>query len=314
MKLLSRLARVPWLVFLVVGGLLYAIYPQPDVKPTIVIPGAQVSAWLAAQRQQLRAPLTREEEQRALERMVMEEILVREALAHDFQRLPPVQLRLRQLGEFLQADGAAAASDADAAAAAQRLGLLQSDPVIRSYLVSTMERALVGGAAIEVGQQELLDYFERHRAEYLDPARLDLQHVFFSADKGRTRADAEAALARVAERGPGEEGDVFFSGYVFADRSERQLAAEFGPAFAEAAFGLEVGRWSGPVRSAYGWHLVRVDRLRPARSPELAEVRDKVVGRLRYDKERELLQQALQALRRRYEVVVGDWQVGGATS
>lgn len=314
MKVLLRAASAPWLVFLVVGGLLYAVYPEPVERPLVHIPGAQVSAWLEIQRQQFRAPMTRAQEQQAVERMVMEEILVQEALAHDLQRLPAVQQRLQRLGEFLQPAGSSSGGDAGADRA-QRLGLLQSDPVIRNYLVNVMERALVDGAAVELGERELAAYYESRRDEYVEPARLDLQHVFFSADKGRDRADAAAALDRLDPAGPGiDEGDPFFSGYAFRDRSEQQLASEFGPEFARAVFGLEPGRWTGPVRSAYGWHLVRIDRLRSARTPPLDEVRDKVGARLRYDKKQALLQQRLRELRLRYDVVVEAWQEQGAAS
>ena len=44
------------------------------------------------------------------------------------------------------------------------------------------------------------------------------------------------------------------------------------PSFEKAAFGAEVGAIIGPVRSAFGFHLIRVDAIdRDAKSPEQRE-------------------------------------------
>ena len=53
-------------------------------------------------------------------------------------------------------------------------------------------------------------------------------------------------------------------------------AARFGPGFAAAVFEAGPGGWSGPVASAYGYHLVLVTRRTPARVPDFAEVAGRI--------------------------------------
>jgi parvulin-like peptidyl-prolyl isomerase len=58
------------------------------------------------------------------------------------------------------------------------------------------------------------------------------------------------------------------------DRSRQTaVARQFGQEFADAIVKVEPGRWTGPLRSGYGLHLVFVRERTDARSPALADVR-----------------------------------------
>jgi hypothetical protein len=62
-------------------------------------------------------------------------------------------------------------------------------------------------------------------------------------------------------------GDPFMFQDYYADRSFDDVAKTFGPPFARALFQITPGSWAGPIESGYGWHLVWVDALTPARVP-----------------------------------------------
>jgi peptidyl-prolyl cis-trans isomerase C len=53
------------------------------------------------------------------------------------------------------------------------------------------------------------------------------------------------------------------------------------PEFAEAAFALQAGQISAaPVRSPFGWHIIRVDERRSSAPPAFEEVRETLCQRL----------------------------------
>jgi parvulin-like peptidyl-prolyl isomerase len=58
----------------------------------------------------------------------------------------------------------------------------------------------------------------------------------------------------------------------YGDRTQEQVAKEFGPDFAQKLFRLKPDFWNGPIESGYGWHLVWIDSITPGRVPSFEEV------------------------------------------
>ncbi|MCW5761109.1 MAG: peptidyl-prolyl cis-trans isomerase, partial [Phenylobacterium sp.] len=67
-----------------------------------------------------------------------------------------------------------------------------------------------------------------------------------------------------------------------------------------------VGRWSGPYRSGYGWHLVHVDVRDLAGRPPFETVRERVREDWLHDAQAAANAAAIQRLRDRYTVVRRD--------
>ena len=65
-------------------------------------------------------------------------------------------------------------------------------------------------------------------------------------------------------------------------QSESEVARLFGREFASRLAEIEPGNWTGPVRTGFGLHLVRVLERLPGRMPELDEVREKVEREWRF--------------------------------
>jgi peptidyl-prolyl cis-trans isomerase C len=98
--------------------------------------------------------------------------------------------------------------------------------------------------------------------------------------------------------------DPFMFQDYYAERAPDQVTKEFGPDFAKAVFALEPGAWQGPIQSGYGWHLVFVDAIEPARVPAFEAVEPDVKSAWLDQKQREIKTLAFQAMRARYSVVV----------
>jgi hypothetical protein len=180
---------------------------------------------------------------------------------------------LRFLGE-----GNAAGEEADYEEALA-LGLDRSDLVVRRRLVQRLElRALAWARASEPSDAELAALLAREPARFALPARVRLSHVFLSRDRhGAGLAAADRAVGRrlvglEPERARGL-GDPFLLGAQLPPRTQAELAASFGEAFARAVVALPPGSWSGPIASSYGLHRVFVQERTPSRAARLEEVR-----------------------------------------
>jgi hypothetical protein len=184
-------------------------------------------------------------------------------------------------------------------------GLDRTDPVARRCLV---ERAVAMTAATsgpgaepqEPGEDELRAWFERRRHRFVVPERVSFEHVFVDPERhgaavnkvaaawlerlrsdssqagGNAAADVGAKSGAKPGTKPGADpavGDPSPFPRVQNGRTPTEVAHLFGDGFAGALSAAERGRWTGPVSSRRGLHLVRVTEVRQARTPELDEVR-----------------------------------------
>lgn len=251
---------------------------------------------------------------------VADELLYRQALAYGFDRDDPVVFnRLVQNMRFAGADPERAAQDLYEDA--RELGMHRSDLVVRRRLIQRM-RLLIESRAEEPSDSELRAYFEAQAPALLRPARLRLSQIFFTQQHADTAAraleelnsgglDPAAALGTGSAPGPGEApgpeqalGDPFLHASAQPPQSEQELARRFGGEFAYAVFGLETGRWWGPVASAYGVHLVWIHERSAPELPSFEEVRAKLRYGLLAERGAEAVAAALAELRRGVEVRV----------
>jgi peptidyl-prolyl cis-trans isomerase C len=75
-----------------------------------------------------------------------------------------------------------------------------------------------------------------------------------------------AQLAKEVSKDPGSDGGDL--GYITKD----QVVPEFG----EAAFKLEKGKISDPVKSQFGWHVIKVEDKRERKPPAFDAVKDRI--------------------------------------
>src|SRR5262249_5324572 len=124
--------------------------------------------------------------------------------------------------------------------------------------------------------------FAANVAEFTRPAEVRISHVAINGFKWKdTEARARELLARIRN-----DALDLPAALALADASlvppdlplttRRGLAVGVGDASAAAVMALPPGRWSEPIASRYGHHLVFVHEHRAAAVPRLAEVRDQV--------------------------------------
>lgn len=193
-------------------------------------------------------------------------------------------------------------------------GLDRNDPVVKMSLVRKI--TMLGTAqaqSAEPTEAELKAYFELRAERYRLPASFNLRQVFLNPDR-RTGDLADAArqlLAILTENDPGPEeltefGDALMLPGVFEDASEDELVRTFGQVFRDTVVTLPVGQWQGPVESAFGLHLVKIDDRVDSRIPEWVEVRDRIATDLLYEGRKAAEDQFYAEVLPRYQVVYED--------
>jgi hypothetical protein len=270
-RLLVRLAREPLFHFLCLGVVLFALHRRVAPAPAnrIVVGASVVKSLRDDHLRRAGRPPTPEEEAALIAHWVDGEVLYREALA---------------------------------------LGLDRGDLIVRRRMIQKMTFLTEDVEPIPAPTDEALAQFlAAHAQRYAAPLRLTLTHVFVGTDRHPDDAEAIATSLRArldAGLEPEGLGDPFLRGRDFRLQTERELATVFGAPFAAAVAALPAERWSDPVRSSYGFHLLKVSERRPGRVPPLAEVRDAVARDWRDERREATDRAALERLRARYQVVV----------
>lgn len=329
--------RTPLLHFLLAGALLFglraALLGDPSDAETAAGPARvrRASAagkaaspividaeWLAEIQREFEGEMGRRPTRGELERLIAavgdEARLHREALARGLDEGDgAIAVRLVQKMRFLD-DEAAGEEPALLVERARALGLDREDFVIRRILVEKLRQQATTLAPGERPSDAELARRHAERAESLrEPERRSLVHVFFSRDRRGTDASgAASALAAElqasreadADRAASAGGDPFPLGRRFARRTRAELERTFGGELAARSFALPRGRWSDPVDSAYGVHLVRVDEIVPGEIPPFETVRERLRLELEEARRARKLEALLAELRTRYEVAV----------
>ena len=60
------------------------------------------------------------------------------------------------------------------------------------------------------------------------------------------------------------------------------------PVFEKAAFSTPVGEVSLPVKSQFGWHIIKVTAKRNSKPPAFETLKDRIITRLMRDKAKQL--------------------------
>ena len=206
---------------------------------------------------------------------------------------------------------------------AMEMGLDEEDTIIRRRLRQKIE--FLAEDLIETTaptDDQLQEYLVSHPEFFRVEPRVSFQHIYISRDRRGegAAAEAERLLEVLRTGGAGidlaELGDPIPLQGAFESISERDVVGFFGEGFAYALMQTEVGRWTGPLESGYGLHLVFVREMVEGRMPELAEVREAVEREAAAARRRESNEAFYQGLRDKYTVRVElpSWAESSGTS
>ena len=183
---------------------------------------------------------------------------------------------------------------------ALRLGLDRDDEIVRRRLiqkVTFLQRDLAAPSA--PNEAQLRAFYDAHSTTFRAPLTLAFDQLYFSPDLGGW----EKARLRASSAAEGS-GDSFPLEIPDGELSRSQAVALFGDtAVIDTLFTAPVGAWSAPVRSGYGWHLIRVTHRTESDVPPFEQVHTQVETAWRDDQTQTAERHELDALRGQYQVV-----------
>jgi hypothetical protein len=171
---------------------------------------------------------------------------------------------------------------------AEALGMDRADPAIQVLLREKMELfAEHSAAASEPSEMELAQFYAIRADSLGGGPTISVEQVLFDPARRGDAAvrDAENLLAQLRQGDDAlhtaMQGDQSALASEYTSLPEWKVESIFGSELKAALADVPEGLWAGPLRSAYGIHLVRVTGRQILVPPPLAEVRDVVVEQWR---------------------------------
>lgn len=159
---------------------------------------------------------------------------------------------------------------------ALELGIDKDDPMIRRRLRQKMEfyeESLFD--EIRATDQQLMAFINEQPERYQHDARFTFKQIYF---KPKSRAELEKQIAQL--QSSLKQGTATGDSSMLADTFDSVTASEvdrtFGRGMADKLLDLPIGKWSEPVQSGLGTHLILISKVQPSSLPDLSEIRQQV--------------------------------------
>ncbi len=184
---------------------------------------------------------------------------------------------------------------------AYKRGLDKGDTRMRRNMIRKMRGLLIGDIR-EPTDNELRAYFEFNRQEFMYPATVTFDHVFYSDPVRQPQGLLERLQAGADHRDFGEYR--LSMGPSMPGVTQKMLAGIFGANMARGILAIENDHWHGPFESIQGIHFVRITDRTPAVQPDYEEVRPYLEAQWAMAESRKAIEQEVSRLQDNYEVVI----------
>ena len=271
---IKKIIREPLLHFLLIGAIIFALYyifnPVSNTIQTIVIDDELVNRVGNLFQKQWGRPPNDSEWSSLIDNEIREEVYYRQALKMNLDHNDElIRRRMNQKLDFISSD----------------LVQMQepTDAVLQAYYV-------------------------KHKSKYLLQASYSFSHIYFNADKREhAKADALALLPSLPATDNNlsaltKLGDAFAFAYHTNDALAKEIDAQMGEGFAAALANLPIGKWSGPVLSGFGAHLIFINAVKPASEPDFESIKAQLLNDYRYEYQQQFNQKVYNDFKKEYNI------------
>jgi peptidyl-prolyl cis-trans isomerase D len=172
----------------------------------------------------------------------------------------------------------------------------KTDPLVKARYVVFDPAAFRDQVAVE--EDEIADYYDSHLDEFSSEKMVEARHILIRLDP---EADDEADMAakskaeavyKMASEGQDfaelakshSEGPTKDRGGYLGKFSQSQMVKPF----ADKAFSMAPGEISQPVKTQFGWHVIKVESVEEAATKTLEQSRPQIIDKLTDRKARNL--------------------------
>ncbi len=132
-------------------------------------------------------------------------------------------------------------------------------------------------------EEKVKEYFTKNQEKYSQKEQVRAKHILLKTTDPEKEAEVLKKAQSLVVRAKGESFEALAKEFS-EDPGSKENGGDLGffergrmvKEFEDAAFSLPVGEVSEPIKSQFGYHIIRVEEKKEAKSPEFANVKESV--------------------------------------
>jgi peptidyl-prolyl cis-trans isomerase D len=155
------------------------------------------------------------------------------------------------------------------------------------------------GAKVQLAEDQVRDYYSQHRKDWEKPEKVKARHILIATKQTDSPEALAAAQAKAEGLAKQLRAGADFAKLAQANSDDKGSAARGGelgsfgrgemvPEFEKTAFALKVGQVSEPVKSQFGWHIIKLEGREAAFIPTWDNSHQKASDALREQKAKDM--------------------------
>ena len=185
--------------------------------------------------------------------------------------------------------------------------LLEAEPEFKAKLAKIKDNLLASYAAekavasVKVTDKEVEEYYEQNKAQFVSEESVNASHILVETEEKALEILADIKAGKVTFEDAARANSSCPSsqnGGNLGDFGRGQMVPEFDV----AVFAMEVGAVSEPVKTQFGYHLIKLNSKKDSETMPLAEIAGEIKNALTAEKQRAAYDSRINQLKILYPV------------
>ena len=151
---------------------------------------------------------------------------------------------------------------------------------------------------VTIAEEEIRDYYESNPEKFKNPKTVQARHILIKAGQNAKPEEVESARQKAEDvlKLVRDGQDFAALARQYSEGPTKTKGGDLGTfpreamvkPFADKAFSMKAGDVSDPVRTRFGWHIIKVEQINPAKTLSLDEAREDIEKTLKTDRSKNL--------------------------
>jgi peptidyl-prolyl cis-trans isomerase C len=159
-----------------------------------------------------------------------------------------------------------------------------------------------------LSEKELQAYYEEHKSEFTPPEEIKARHILVKteaqANKVLEELKAGKDFSELAKKYSIDPAAAMGGNLGLPDGRDWLPRGAFENSFEQALFKIPKGQVGGPIKTQFGWHILKVEDRRKPETPSFVQVRSMIYRRLQDQKVTELRKKLTEQLKKTIPVEI----------